>query len=271
MTWVLSWHHMAMGLDLAIVFLITYRVLSWISSTHSESLVRGFLAVFALFAVSKVLHFTTLGWLMGWFAQGLMVLIIVIFQPELRRVLERIGSSRWVGNWSSQRPRYQGIAAIKQLLKATERFSQERVGALMVIESGIHLGQYADSGIPIHATITSELLCSLFWGKSPTHDGAVIIRDQSIVAAGCLLPLSNSLIHDRRLGTRHRAALGLSEVSDAIIIVVSEETGIISIAENGNLTRYLTKQALETRLFNLYKEDEPSSPWANVWRKLKTR
>ncbi len=260
-----------MLVDLSIVFFMVYRTLLWISNTHSESLVRGFMAVFCVFVFSKVVHLTTLGWLMEWFAQGLMVLVIVIFQPELRRFLERIGSSRWVGRWSTTRPRYQGVSTIKQLLKATEVLSQNHVGALIVLESGIQLGQYIESGIPVQATVTSELVAALFWGKSPTHDGAVIIRDQTIIAAGCLLPLSNSLLHDRRLGTRHRAALGISEISDAIVIIVSEETGIISIAENGNLTRYLTKSALEARLFNLYKEDNPVSPWVSILRKLKPK
>ena len=125
---------------------------------------------------------------------------------------------------------------------------------MIVIEQKSPLDEYTESGIKVNANLTSELMCSLFWPGSPTHDGAIIIRGNEILTAGCLLPLTNSKVSDKRLGTRHMSAIGISEETDALVIVVSEETGTISIAEEGNLTRFLNREALETRLFNLYKE-----------------
>ena len=140
---------------------------------------------------------------------------------------------------------------IKRILQSVEFLSKNSIGALIVLEQKSLLDEYTESGISIHANLTSELICSLFWPGSPTHDGAIIIRGNEILTAGCLLPLTNSKVSDKRLGTRHMSAIGISEVTDALVIVVSEETGTISVAEN--LTRFLNREALETRLFNLFK------------------
>ena len=147
---------------------------------------------------------------------------------------------------------------IKQLLNTVDLLSSQKIGALIVLENHQSLDDYIDSGIYISGQLSSELLSTLFWQGSPTHDGATIIQKDRIVAAGCLLPLSETKGLDRRLGTRHMAAVGLSEQTDAVIIIISEETGTISLAEYGNLTRYLNREALETRLFNLYKEKKQS-------------
>lgn len=251
-----SW--IAIGFDFLIVYTVVYRLMVWITDTHVESLVRGLLVILVVYVGSHVLGLATLNWMLEKFATILVVLVIVIFQPELRRFLERIGSGKlfspFVLEGSSQ-----GIAVIKHILRAVELLSKEKVGALIVIETGANLSEYIRSGIELNANISTELLAALFWSKSPTHDGAVIIREHEIAAAGCLLPLSDSTIQDRRLGTRHRAALGLSEISDAVVIIVSEETGTISLAESGSLTRYLTREALEARLFDLYREEQPGS------------
>ena len=142
---------------------------------------------------------------------------------------------------------------IKRILQSVEFLSKNKIGALIVVEQDSPLDEYTESGISINANLTSELICSLFWPGSPTHDGAIIIRGNEILTAGCLLPLTSSQMSDKRLGTRHMSA-GISEETDALVIVVSEETGTISIAEKGNLTRFLNREALETRLFSLYKE-----------------
>ncbi len=240
-----STHWMVAAIDFLLVYLLVYRLLVWISESHAESLVRGLLVVFALYAASFTLKLTTLNWLLGKFATVLMLLILIVFQPELRRFLERIGSGRLMTPLVSQ-DEDQYVSVIKQLLRAVDILSKECVGGLIVIELGTNLNEYIQSGIRIQSHISGELLASLFWPKSPTHDGAVVIRESRIAAAGCLLPLTEATLQDRRLGTRHRAAMGLSEVSDALVIVISEETGVISLAERGNLTRYLNKQALET-------------------------
>lgn len=246
------------AIDFVLVYVLIYRILVWISETHAESLVRGLLVVFGLYAVSFTLKLTTLNWLLDKFTTVLLLLILIVFQPELRRFLERIGSGRLLTPLVVQEDD-QYVSVIKQLLRAVDMLSKERVGALIVIELGTNLNEYIQSGIRVQGHLSGELLASLFWSKSPTHDGAVVIREGKIAAAGCLLPLTESTLQDRRLGTRHRAAVGLSEVSDALVIVISEETGVISLAEHGNLTRYLNKQALETRLFSLYKEESAAA------------
>ena len=253
-----STHWVVAVIDFGLVYLLVYRLLVWISETHAESLVRGLLVILALYAVSFTLQLTTLQWLLGKFATVVLLVVLIVFQPELRRFLERIGSGRLFTPFMIQ-DEDQYLSVIKQLLRAVDILSKERVGGLIAIELGTNLNEYIQSGIRIQAHISGELLASLFWPKSPTHDGAVILRDSRVAAAGCLLPLTDAALQDRRLGTRHRAAMGLSEVSDALVIVISEETGVISLAERGNLTRYLNKQALETRLFSLYKEESSGS------------
>ena len=139
---------------------------------------------------------------------------------------------------------------IQQLVRGVESLSKNKIGAIIVLEGTTSLKNYIDSGIKIGGELNADIISTLFWPGTPTHDGAIIVKDGSIEAASCYLPLTETPIPDRRIGTRHRAALGLSETTDAFIIVVSEESGIISIAENGTLTRYLTKESLETQLFN---------------------
>ena len=243
--------------DLVLVYFLTYQLLKWIKQTHSSNLVRGLLIVFLFYSSSRILGFKTLNWIVEKIATALILIAIIVFQPELRRFLERVGTGKLFGYGLAQRDS-KSTAIIKQLLKSVESLSKEKIGALIVIEAGTNLNEYIESGISLRAIISSELIRSLFWPKTPTHDGAIIIRDNKIEAAGCLLPLSDTPLQDRRLGTRHRAALALSQLTDAVVIVVSEESGTISLAENGNLTRFLNREALETRLFSLYRESEPS-------------
>lgn len=255
-------------LDLFIVYFLIYKCLIWINKTHAESLTKGLLVIFFLYMISHVLGLTTLNWLLGKFATVLVILIIIIFQPELRRFLERIGSGNMF-NTLILPGNTQSTAIIQQLLKSIDTLSKNKIGALIVIEISSNLKDYIETGIQIKGAITAELINSLFWPGSPTHDGAVIIQENKIAAAGCLLPLTDTNLKDRRLGTRHRSALGLSEVTDAIVIIISEETGVITLAENGSLTRFLTKEAIETRLFNLYKEAKSSDKKSvdRFWKK----
>lgn len=240
-------------LDFIIVYFLIYRFLIWIKNTHAFNLIRGLIGICLVYFASHLMGLMTLNWILGKFATIVLLLLIIIFQPELRRFLENIGALSHLFSPLLEQKEAQGTTIIKQILKAVDHLSKEKIGALLVIEVATNLNDYIESGVKINGTVTSDLITSLFWPGSPTHDGAIIIRENRIEAAGCLLPLTDSKVSDRRLGTRHIAALGLSELSDAIIIVVSEETGIISMAEKGDLTRYLTKETLETRLFNLYK------------------
>jgi diadenylate cyclase len=243
-------------LDLVLVYLLIFGTLVWIKNTYVYKLVRGLLIVFLVYFLSAILQLTTLNWLMEKLSTVFILLLIIIFQPELRRFLERLGTGKLFTPLIRQ-GEGSGVVIIRQLLKAIDHLSKEKIGALIVIESSTNLSEYLESGVPVNGSITSDLLVALFWQNNPTHDGAVIIRENKIAAAGCLLPLTETKISDRRLGTRHRAALGLSEQSDSLILIVSEESGVISIAENGQLTRYITREALETRLFSLYKDRSP--------------
>jgi diadenylate cyclase len=254
-----GWHGVVVCLDLILVFILLYRVLLWIKNTHSGPLVRGLLVVMSVYFLSKVLGLMTLNWILEKLATALIFIAIIIFQPELRRFLERIGSGQLFSPLIGEQRESKGTSVIKHLLKAVELLSKEKIGALIVIEVGTNLSEYIDSGIQVRSHISAELLSTLFWPKSPTHDGAVVIRENKIEAAGCLLPLTDTPLSDGRLGTRHRAAIGLSKLTDAVVIVVSEESGAISLAENGNLNRFLNREALETRLFNLYKEEADPS------------
>ena len=252
--WGVLLHWGRLILDLSLVYILIYQILRWVWYTHAFMLVKGLVFVIGIYFASHFLGLTVLHWILGKFVTVLILMIIIIFQPELRRLLEWLGSVRTVFTPLIETSDADSTVLIKHVLRALEILSREQVGALLVIEVGTNLSQYSRSGIKVHSAISAEVLASLFWPGSPTHDGAVILRENRIDSAGCLLPLTDTKIQDRRLGTRHRAALGLSELTDALVFVVSEETGIISLAENGKLTRYLSKESIETRLFNLYKE-----------------
>ena len=250
-------------LDIFVVYFVVYRLLLWAKDTHMFPLLRGILLFFLIYPLGQLFDLMMVSWLIGKFATVLLVLLIIIFQPELRRFLERVGSRGALFMPLFHQSSSQNVSIIQHLLKATDVLSKEKIGALIVMELGTNLSDYIASGVRLSSEVTSDLLVSLFWPGTPTHDGAAILQNDRIAAAGCLLPLTDSPIDDRRLGTRHRAALGISELSDALVIVVSEETGVVSLVEQGVITRFINREALETRLFNLYKETPEviSSSW----------
>lgn len=242
-------------IDVSLVYIITYRVLVLLKRTHAFNLIKGILVMTLLFAVSYVMGLHTLNWILSKFTTVLLVLLVVLFQPELRRFFERIGATGHVFSALVEDSPAKSTLAIQNILKAVEVMSKDKMGGIIVVERGTNLSEYIDSGIHLDCIMSSEMLLSLFSQGTQTHDGAAIVRGGRIVAAGCLLPLTRSILQDRRLGTRHRAALGLAEITDAVAIVVSEESGVISLAEDGDLTRFLTKEALESRLFNLVQDN----------------
>jgi len=246
--------------DFILVYYGVYRLLLWASTSHVFKLIRGIMVIFSVYFLTYLVHFPMLNWVMKQISTVLILLLIIIFQPELRRFLEKTGT---LGRFFSpilSSGNSNHVVMVKHILRAVDVLSKEKLGGLIVIEVGYNLSEYTESGIAINASLSGDLLATLFWKDSPTHDGAVIIRENRIESAGCLLPLTTSRLQDRRLGTRHRAAIGLSERTDAIVLVVSEETGIVSLSERGNLTRYMTREAIETRLFNLYREaHQPAS------------
>lgn len=250
-------------IDILLIAFIVYQTLKLIKETRAMQLVKGVLILFAILQISSWFHLNTLNYLLKSAMQVGMFAIVVIFQPELRSILEKMGRSRVgklinIASGSAETQEY----AVNEIAKAADNLSQTKTGALIVMERETKLGDVIGTGTQIDAEVSSALLENIFVQKTPLHDGAVIIRGDRIHTAGCLLPLTSNENLSRELGTRHRAALGISEASDAVVVVVSEETGKISIAVNGRLTRNLTKQSLLAALKKAFSaETEKNRFW----------
>jgi diadenylate cyclase len=242
-------------IDIVIVAVALYYLLLWLQGTKAIQLIRGFLVLLIVYMGGKLLGLHTINWLFDKFVTVILVLLIIIFQPELRRALERIGRGRILVRMGLA-PQPRGGWFVKRLIKAIESLSELKTGALIVLERNTGLSELLESGVELDSVISTEQILSIFSARSPLHDGAVIIQGDRIASAGCLLPLSETRLIDKRLGTRHRAAIGLSEQTDAFIIVISERSGTISVAENGYLTRGVTRDMLEEKLFTIYRLSE---------------
>lgn len=241
--------------DIIIVAVIVYCILKSIRGTRAVHLLKGIVVAVIIFMLSSILHLNSLNYILGAVFQIAMYAVIVIFQPELRNLLEKMGRLR-LGHFmgiafdlTSNREEMETV--ILNIAAAAADMSETKTGALIVIERDTRLGEFMNSGTILDADVTCELLKNIFVPNTPLHDGAVIIRGRKIITAGCVLPLTANTNLSSELGTRHRAALGLSETSDAIVVVVSEETGKISIALNGALTRNLTETTLRKALTKL--------------------
>ena len=231
--------------DIAIVAILIYCIMPLIKTPSTMRIARAVLAVVVIAWLTEVLHLYTLSFILNQFlAVGLLALVI-LFQPELRRMLDRLGSVRLRGLLGMSKPAQELDAVISQTVMACEIMSKERVGALIVFARETPIDEYFKSGTQIDGQVSEQLLRNIFFPKASLHDGAVIIRDGRVAAAGCVLPLSESHRLSADLGTRHRAGVGMSEVSDAVVIIVSEETGTISVAVGGMLKRHLASQTLE--------------------------
>jgi diadenylate cyclase len=242
-------------IDIAIVALIIFGLFYLVRGTQAAPLLRGVIILGVIFGIlGSVTTLPAVSWLFRTAVPALLIAIPVIFQPELRRALERVGRVAQIGG---QETRHATDAdhMISIVAQACQRMADRKHGALIVLERATGLESYADTGVKIDAVITSELLQNVFFRNSPLHDGAVIIRDYRLLAAACILPLTSSYMSDRRLGLRHRAAIGITEATDAIAIVVSEEHGTISIAHNGRIIRRLDAARLETILRAFYQLD----------------
>lgn len=239
------------AIDIAIVTLVVYYLLKLILETRAEQIIKGILLLVAATIVSDVLELHTLNWMCkGALALGA-VAVLIVLQPELRRALEFMGRGRIIsGLGQGDKENSKRIATA--VTDAVEKFSNDRTGALIVFERQTMLEDYAETGTILNARITEQLLCNLFYEGAPLHDGAIIISGTNIYAAGCVLPLSSNQNISKDLGTRHRAGIGITENSDALVLIVSEETGIISMAEDGRLERFLDAKTVEKRLLDLY-------------------
>lgn len=240
----------ATAIDLLLVALIFYGLLRLFQGTQAVSLLRGILVV-ALVATIAASRLTAFGWLLRNSLPMILVAIPVIFQPELRRALERLGRTAPLLGRGSRDTRAQQV--IYEVIRGIETLARERTGALIVLEGDTGLEEYIESGQRIDSQVSARLLATIFFPGTPLHDGAVIIRGDRIVAAACVLPLTGRELADGSLGTRHRAAVGITEQNDALALVVSEETGIISVARNGRLARRLDGQRLRQVLYSFYR------------------
>lgn len=242
-------------IDILIVAYLIYRVLGFIKATRAEQLLKGLLILVIVMVLSDVLNLHTLNWIL----KGIMTLgavaLVVVFQQELRRGLEYLGRTRFLNPGFNEVDNEKAKHIAHEFTRAIESFSQERTGALIVLERQTALSEMTESGTIINAEISAELLGNLFYEGSPLHDGAVIIREDKIYAAGCVLPLSHNKEISKALGTRHRAGIGVTELSDALVLIVSEETGVISMAVDGKLQRFLDTKTVEKTLLQLYLND----------------
>ncbi|MBI3287230.1 MAG: TIGR00159 family protein [Chloroflexi bacterium] len=253
--------------DILLVSLIFYGLLRLVRGTPALQLLRGILflgvgTVFLLVLASNLFAFTAFNWLIRTLLPALLVAIPVIFQPELRRALERLGRGGLVIVRAN--PAADMLKVIRSVSRAARILSERRHGAIIVLERETGLQQYVDSGVEINGELSTELMLTIFHPKTALHDGAVIVREERILAAACALPLSQSFRLERRLGLRHRAAVGITEISDAVAIVVSEETGTVSLARHGRMIRHLDDARLSKLLQNFYKP-EPLVPFPRWW------
>lgn len=236
-------------IDIVLVAGLIYVILMWIKRTRAWSLFKGIVVIVLISFISYQFHFYTISWIIEKTLSVGIIAIVILFQPEFRKALEQLGKGSILtglfGN--SQEESGVHIATINAVVDACVKMSKVKTGALIVIERDVPTGDLTERGIEIDARVSSSLLINIFEDKTPLHDGAVIIRNNRIAAATCILPLTNGAIN-KELGTRHRAAVGATEVSDAIVVVVSEETGVISLAVDGELIRHLDEKNLRNTL-----------------------
>ena len=245
------------ALDIAIVSYIVYKMIGFIRETRAMQLIRGLVIIIVAFFVSDIFNLYLLNWLLkSLFTMGLFA-VVVLFQPELRRALEQVGRKNLMNPTSFRNiDKNKAVETVDSLVSAIDDFSATRTGALIAIERETMLNDIIETGVVVDAEISIRLLGNLFYEGSPLHDGGVIIRGARIHAASCVFPLTEKKNIGRNLGTRHRAGVGLSEVCDALIIIVSEETGVVSIAEDGKIRRFVDLKTIEKMLLNMYLPSE---------------
>ena len=256
-------------IEMLIIAYLIYRVLVWVKNTRTWFLIKGLAALGAFYLLARLLGFTTILYIVRRALDILLIALIVVFQPELRRALEQLGhgsilnlfrNSIFSDNYGFD------SQTVKEMVEATYDLAEVKTGALIVIEKNVPLEDYINTGIKVDAILTSQLLINIFEHNTPLHDGAVIVRGNRVAAATCYLPLSANPNINKAFGTRHRAAVGISEATDSLTIVVSEETGKVSLADGGELKEDIGKEQLFEVLTSLYTVEETSG-----WKKLRFR
>ncbi|MFE8704221.1 diadenylate cyclase CdaA [Cytobacillus sp. FJAT-54145] len=259
---------LANTIDILLVWYVIYRLIMVVRGTKAVQLLKGIFVILIVTVISDRFQLQTLNWMMEQVLLWGFLAVIIIFQPELRRALEQLGRGRFFSRTTNQEDQ-ELEKMVESIVKATDYMAKRRIGALISIERETGMGDYIETGIPLQAKISSELLINIFIPNTPLHDGAVVLQKNQVAAAACYLPLSESPFISKELGTRHRAALGISEVTDSLTIVVSEETGAISLTKNGELHRDLKidafRELLSKEMLSQLKPKQASSTRWN-WR-----
>ena len=263
------------AIDIAIIAFVIYKILGFLRETRAEQLFKGLLILVIANIVSNLLHLNAISWILRSAMSVAVIALVVIFQPELRRGLEKLGRSKLIIPGFNEMDRDKANVATSAIVKAVDYFSAHKIGALIIMEGEISLNDFSETGVIINSRLSTELLKNIFFVGAPLHDGAAIIRGDRVYSAAVVLPLTKNKELSNELGTRHRAGIGVTEVSDAIAIIVSEETGVISIATDGKIDRFLDIKTLEKTLLNYYMEKIPSenttpvTPVLNLFRRKK--
>ena len=253
-------------LDMAIVAFVVYHIFRFVRRSRSGQVVKAILLIVVALGVANLLQLQVVSFVLNNAVELGFIALVIIFQPEIRRFLEQMGSGKIKEIFVQETIDDELEYAIRETVEAYTSLSKDKVGALMVFERTTMLEDVLKTGTPLDARVSAELLKNLFWNKAPLHDGAVIVRNGRIVGAGCMLPMSGNVNISRDLGMRHRAGIGISENSDAVVALVSEETGSISVAINGMLKRHLAPATLEQMLRNeLMPKQEESKPSGTAW------
>ena len=239
--------------QIALIAWLVYRMILWMKNTRAYTLLRGILFILGFVVIANLLKMEVIVWLMGNLSVVAFTAIVIIFQPELRKALEQMGHSNFVKslmviNRSPEENKRFSDHTVSELVRACFEMSEVKTGALIVLERETHLYEYENTGIPLDAVVSSQLLVNIFEHNTPLHDGAVLIRADRIAAATCYLPLSDNMDLSKKLGTRHRAGVGISEQSDCFVLIVSEETGAVSYAQNGRLHAAVSPSELRRAL-----------------------
>ncbi len=251
--------------DIVLVAIVLYKLYFMIKDTRALALLKGLIVLLVATLASKSLGLNVINWLLQKTMTVVLVALPVVFQPELRRALEHLGRGN-VFRKNAILNEEETETLINELVKAVTVLSQSRIGALIVLEKETGLNDYIETGIQLDCLVSSEFLINVFIPNTPLHDGAIVLRGNRVMAAGCLLPLTEDRSLNKELGTRHRAAIGITEQTDAVVIVVSEETGIISMARGGHLLRHLDGEALKEKLRPLFAVKHSSLSDFFSWR-----
>lgn len=242
--------------EIIILAVLIYHILLWIKTTRAWTLVKGFVVIFAFLLLAVFCDMDTILWLASKVFDIGVIALVIVFQPELRKALEQLGQKNIIADILALDPAKEekevfSDRTVEAIVKACVEMSKVKTGALIVIENNVPLGEYERTGITLDAMVSSQLLLNIFEHNTPLHDGAIIVRDNRVVSATCYLPLSDNMTLSKELGTRHRAAVGISEVSDAMTVVVSEETGAISVTQYSEIKRNISAEELKAQLQTL--------------------